>query len=84
MAAPIVTVFRNGDATFPGRKLVVNRRQIRTMDALLDKVTKDTRMMHAARTIKTPTGKHTIKQLDGLESGGCYVAMGAERFKRLP
>jgi len=53
------------------------------MDALLDKVTRDTRMKHAARSIKTPTGKHTIKQLDSLESGGCYVAVGAEKFKPL-
>ena len=84
MASTTVTVYRNGDSTYPGKKLVVNRRQIRTMEALLDKVTKDVKLRTAARTIKTPTGRHTVTQLDNIEPGGCYVAVGPEGFKRLP
>lgn len=83
MASATVTVYRNGDRNYPGKKLVVNRRQIRSFDAFLDKVTHEVQMKTAARAICTPTEGHKIKELDKIETGGAYVAVGPEHFKKL-
>ena len=83
MAASIVTVYRNGDKNYAGKKLVLNRRQIRNFDAFLDKVTRDVKMKTAARALCTPTGGHRIKELDKIQTGGVYVAVGPENFKKL-
>lgn len=83
MASSTVTVYRNGDKNYAGKKLVINRRQIRSFDAFLDKVTDEVKMNTAARGICTPTEGHRIKELDKIQTGGAYVAVGPENFKKL-
>ena len=83
MTAPIITIFKNGDTFHNGKRLVLNRKEIRSFDAFLDRVTKDTHSKVAVRSIRTPSHGHRVSELDKLENGGIYVAVGPERFKKL-
>jgi hypothetical protein len=74
---------RNGDGFFPPVNVVVNPRDIRSMDAFLDRVTQATRMRNAARRVCTPKKGHKIEDLTKLISGETYVAVGQEGFKNL-
>ena len=79
-----ITIYRNGDLNFYGKKLIVNRKHIRTFDSFLDKVTRDTQAKVAVRSIRTPNHGTQIANLDKIENGGVYVALGLEKFKHLP
>lgn len=82
MSAKTVFVHRNGVNRAP-KTIVVNPRQVRTFDSLLDKVTASLKTPGAVRTIRTPTGRHRISKLDELEDERAYVAVGTEGFKRI-
>jgi len=82
MAAPTITVYKNGDTHFAGKKVVVAKR-IRTLDSFLDKVTRDVRMQVAVRSIRTPNHGTRVSGLEKLQNGGVYVAVGPEKFKTL-
>lgn len=83
MTARTVTIYKNGDTHFPGKKLVVNNRQIRSFDSFLDKVTRTVRNPVAVRSIRTPNHGTQLVNLEKFEDGGIYVAVGQERFKKL-
>jgi len=83
MTAPVITVYRNGDSHFSGKKLIVNRKQIRNFDNFLDKVTRDTQAGCAIRSIRTPNHGSRVSELEKIKNGGIYVAVGLERFKQL-
>lgn len=83
MAASVITIFKNGDNFQNGKRLVLNRKEIRSFDAFLDRVTKDTQSQVAVRSIRTPSYGHRVADLDKLENGGIYVAVGPERFKKI-
>ncbi|XP_056333716.1 doublecortin domain-containing protein 2 isoform X2 [Danio aesculapii] len=78
-----VTVFRNGDAFYPGRRFIINQRQSVTFDTFLNTVTRDiTAPFGAVRNIYTPNG-HSVVNLQQLMHGQKYVAAGAERLKKM-
>ncbi|XP_046864523.1 doublecortin domain-containing protein 2-like isoform X2 [Xenia sp. Carnegie-2017] len=83
MSTKCVKMCRNGDGFFPPVNVVVNPRDIRSMDAFLDRVTQATRMRNAARKVCTPKKGHKIEDLTKLISGETYVAVGQEAFKCL-
>ncbi|XP_028404295.1 doublecortin domain-containing protein 2-like [Dendronephthya gigantea] len=83
MTTKSVKMCRNGDGFFPPVNVVVNPRDIRSMDAFLDRVTQATRMGNAARKVCTPRKGHKIEDLTKLISGETYVAVGREAFKNL-
>ena len=83
MTTKCVKMCRNGDGFFPPVNVVVNPRDIRSMDAFLDRVTQATRMGNAARKVCTPNKGHRIEDLTKLISGETYVAVGQEAFKNL-
>ncbi|XP_051723060.1 doublecortin domain-containing protein 2 isoform X2 [Ctenopharyngodon idella] len=79
-----VTVFRNGDAFYPGRRFVINQRQSHTFDSFLNNVTRGiTAPFGAVRNIYTPNKGHRVVNLEQLVHGERYVAAGAERLKKL-
>ncbi|XP_056445716.1 doublecortin domain-containing protein 2C [Gadus chalcogrammus] len=79
-----IIVYRNGDAFFPGRKLVVKQRQVTTFDSLLTLLTSGLEASFGAvRNVYTPREGHKVSELEELRTGERYVAAGAERFKRL-
>uniref|UniRef100_UPI003AB10332 doublecortin domain-containing protein 2C-like n=1 Tax=Centroberyx gerrardi TaxID=166262 RepID=UPI003AB10332 len=79
-----IVVYRNGDAFFAGRKIVVNQRQVSTFDSFLTSLTLGIEApFGAVRQVYTPRQGHRVLDLDDLQHGNTYVAAGAERFKKL-
>ncbi|XP_063040187.1 doublecortin domain-containing protein 2 isoform X2 [Engraulis encrasicolus] len=79
-----IMIYRNGDAFYPGRKMVINQRQISTFDTFLSTVTLGIQApFGAVRNIYTPREGHRISEMDHLQHGDKYVAAGKERFKKL-
>ncbi|KAL4624134.1 doublecortin domain-containing protein 2B [Arapaima gigas] len=81
--AKSVLVFRNGDPFHTGRKLLVRQRQGATMEAFLNEVTEVIKAPVAVRSLHTPRHGHRVCDLQELQSGARYVAVGFERFKNL-
>ena len=83
--APTVTVkvYKNGNRNFCGKTLVINRRHIRTMDALYDEVTAHIAAFNAVRKICTPIGGRPVQSLENIRNKSVYVAAGREEFKKL-
>lgn len=80
---PTITMYRNGDQHFGGKKIVVNRRYYRNFENFLDRVTSDTRSRIAIRKIHTPSGGTKVNSFEKLKNGAVYVAAGPERFSKL-
>ncbi|XP_062323787.1 doublecortin domain-containing protein 2C-like [Osmerus eperlanus] len=79
-----VVVYRNGDAFYPGRRIVINPRQVPSFDSFLNNVTRGVEAhFGAVRNIYTPRQGHRILSLEILQHGEKYVAAGTERFKKL-
>uniref|UniRef100_A0A4W6D7X4 Si:dkey-25g12.4 n=1 Tax=Lates calcarifer TaxID=8187 RepID=A0A4W6D7X4_LATCA len=79
-----ITVYRNGDAFYPGRKIVVNPRQVSTLDSFLTTLTRAVEApFGAVRRLHTPVRGHKVQHLDDLKHGSVYVAAGNEQFKKL-
>ena len=83
--APTVTVkvYKNGNPNFLGKTMVINRRCIRSMEALYDEVTFRLSAFNAVRKICTPIGGRPVQNLEGIQNKSVYVAAGREEFKKL-
>ncbi|XP_053057264.1 doublecortin domain-containing protein 2C isoform X2 [Acinonyx jubatus] len=81
--AKTILVYRNGDAFFVGRRLVVPRRHVPTFEALLEQLTEQVDVPFGVRRLFTPTRGHPVRELQALQAGGKYVAAGREPFKKL-
>ena len=83
--APTVTVkvYQNGNSNFLGKTLVINRRNIRTMEALYDQVTTHISAFNAVRRICTPIGGRPVQNLECIQNKSVYVAAGRVEFKKL-
>nr|XP_020446620.1 doublecortin domain-containing protein 2C [Monopterus albus] len=69
---------------FPGRKVVVNPRQVSTFDSFLAFLTRVTEgPFGAVRKLYTPLQGHKVQHLDELKHGSEYVAAGNELFRKL-
>ena len=78
-----VKVYKNGNTTFLGKTLVINRRCTRTMEALYDQITAHISAYNAVRRICTPIGGRPVANLESIKDKSVYVAAGREEFKKL-
>ncbi|XP_076021647.1 doublecortin domain-containing protein 2 [Genypterus blacodes] len=79
-----ITVYRNGDAFFTGRKVVVSGRRAANFDGLLTCLTATVEApFGAVRNLYTAKQGHRVPDLDHLQHGSPYVAAGSERYKKL-
>lgn len=79
-----IIVYRNGDAFFPGRKIVVNPRQASTFDSFLTSLTRGVEApFGAVRKLHTPVQGREVQHLEDLKHGSAYVAAGKEQFRKL-
>ncbi|XP_073683623.1 uncharacterized protein rp1l1a [Garra rufa] len=68
-----ITFYKSGDTQFKGVKMAIHKRSFRCFDALLDDLSQKVPLPFGVRTIMTPRGTHSIKHLEQLEDGGCYL-----------
>lgn len=78
-----VKVYKNGNSTFLGKTLVINKRCTRTMEALYDQITAHISAYNAVRRICTPIGGRPVANLESIKNKSVYVAAGREEFKKL-
>ncbi|MCJ8731040.1 hypothetical protein PDJAM_G00191310 [Pangasius djambal] len=80
----IIHVFRNGDVLSPAMRFIIPRSLLKNLEQILSLVSEKAMLRTGAvRRLCTLDGV-TVTSAEELESGQCYVAVGAERFKKLP
>ncbi|XP_041669311.1 doublecortin domain-containing protein 2B [Cheilinus undulatus] len=80
----ILHVFRNGDLLCPPFRFIIPRSMRQDLDQILSLVTEKVSLRTGAvRRLCTLEGV-TVASAAELETGHCYVAVGTERFKKLP
>ncbi|XP_042346325.1 doublecortin domain-containing protein 2-like [Plectropomus leopardus] len=80
-----IFVVANGDVLNPAMRLLIHQRMLGQFDRILEMITEKMglRVLGGARSLYTYEGQ---QMTDGnqLESGQLYVAVGREKFKKLP
>ena len=72
-----ISVFLSGDSFFSAKKVVVNPRSTRSLEALLIRLTEILKpRFGAVLHLKTVDGSSEVRSLEDLEPGACYVAYG--------
>ena len=78
-----IHIYKNGDIFFSAKKFVLNKRN-RSLDTFLEDVTNSLKpAFGAVRQLRTPTNGSKIRDLEAIENGRRYVAVGNQRFKRM-
>ncbi|XP_052009386.1 uncharacterized protein rp1l1a [Xyrauchen texanus] len=78
-----ITFYKSGDAKFKGVKMAIHKRSFKCFDALLDDLSQKVPLPFGVRTITTPRGTHSIKYLEQLEDGGCYLCSDRRYVKQI-
>ncbi|XP_062850979.1 doublecortin domain-containing protein 2B [Trichomycterus rosablanca] len=80
----IIHVFRNGDVLSPAMRFIIPRSMLKSLEQILSLVSEKAMLRNGAvRRLCTLDGV-TVTSVEELESAQYYVAVGAERFKKLP
>ncbi|KAI7805066.1 retinitis pigmentosa 1-like 1 protein [Triplophysa rosa] len=72
-SAKRITFYKSGDSQFKGVKMAIHKRSFKCFDALLDDLSQKVPLPFGVRTITTPRGTRSIKHLEQLDDGGCYL-----------
>lgn len=76
-----ITFFKSGDSQFGGVRMAIHSRSFKCFDALLDDLSQKVPLPFGVRTITTPRGTHSIKRLEQLEDGACYLCSDRRHAK---
>ncbi|XP_065808083.1 retinitis pigmentosa 1-like 1 protein [Labrus bergylta] len=76
-----ITFYKSGDSQFGGVRMAVHKRSFKCFDALLDDLSQKVPLPFGVRTVTTPRGTHTIKHLEQLQDGGCYLCSDRRQAK---
>uniref|UniRef100_A0A8C6KCP7 Doublecortin domain-containing protein n=6 Tax=Nothobranchius TaxID=28779 RepID=A0A8C6KCP7_NOTFU len=61
--------------------MAIHKRSFKCFDALLDDLSQKVPLPFGVRTVTTPRGTHTIKHLEQLQDGGCYLCSDRRQAK---
>ncbi|TDH12073.1 hypothetical protein EPR50_G00067310 [Perca flavescens] len=80
-----IFVVANGDVLDPAMRLLVHQRMLGQFDRILEMITEKMglKVLGGVRSLYTYEG-HQVTDGNQLEGGQLYVAVGRERFKKLP
>ncbi|KAK5600327.1 hypothetical protein CRENBAI_026804 [Crenichthys baileyi] len=76
-----ITFYKSGDSQFGGVRMAIHKRSFKCFDALLDDLSQKVPLPFGVRTVTTPQGTHTIKHLEQLQDGGCYLCSDRRQAK---
>uniref|UniRef100_A0A3Q2E9X9 Doublecortin domain containing 2B n=1 Tax=Cyprinodon variegatus TaxID=28743 RepID=A0A3Q2E9X9_CYPVA len=79
----IISVFRNGDLLCPPFRFIIPRSMQQDLDQILSLVTEKVSLRTGAVRLCSLEGA-SISSAEELQTGRSYVAVGTERFKKLP
>ncbi|XP_040917472.1 doublecortin domain-containing protein 2B [Toxotes jaculatrix] len=80
----IIHVFRNGDLLCPPFRFILPRSMQQDLEQILSLVTEKVSLRTGAVRRLCSLEGVTVSSAGELETGRCYVAVGTERFKKLP
>ncbi|KAM7375971.1 hypothetical protein PAMP_005725 [Pampus punctatissimus] len=80
----IIHVFRNGDLLCPPFRFIIPRSMQQDLEQILSLVTEKVSLRTGAVRRLCSLEGVTVSSAGELETGHCYVAVGTERFKKLP
>ncbi|XP_034087640.1 doublecortin domain-containing protein 2B isoform X2 [Gymnodraco acuticeps] len=80
----IIHVFRNGDLLCPPFRFIIPRSMQQDLEQILSLVTEKVSLRTGAVRRLCSLEGATLSSAVELETGHCYVAVGTERFKKLP
>ncbi|XP_034714986.1 doublecortin domain-containing protein 2B isoform X2 [Etheostoma cragini] len=80
----IIHVFRNGDLLCPPFRFILPRSMRQDLEQILSLVTEKVSLRTGAVRRLCSLEGATVSSAVELETGQCYVAVGTERFKKLP
>ncbi|XP_039993681.1 doublecortin domain-containing protein 2B [Xiphias gladius] len=80
----IIHVFRNGDLLCPPFRFIIPRNMQQDLEQILGLVTEKVSLRTGAVRRLCSLEGVTVSSAGELETGHCYVAVGTERFKKLP
>nr|XP_020446399.1 doublecortin domain-containing protein 2-like isoform X2 [Monopterus albus] len=80
----IIHVFRNGDLLCPPFRFIIPRSMQQDLEQILSLVTEKVSLRSGAVRRLCSLEGVTVSSAGELENGHCYVAVGTERFKKLP
>ncbi|XP_019958886.2 retinitis pigmentosa 1-like 1 protein [Paralichthys olivaceus] len=76
-----ITFYKSGDSQFGGVRMAVHKRSFKCFDALLDDLSQKVPLPFGVRTVTTPRGTNTIRHLEQLQDGGCYLCSDRRQAK---
>ncbi|XP_041828759.1 doublecortin domain-containing protein 2B [Melanotaenia boesemani] len=80
----IIHVFRNGDLLCPPFRFIIPRSMRQDLEQILSLITEKVSLRTGAVRRLCSLEGVTVTLAGELETGSCYVAVGTERFKKLP
>ncbi|XP_063355888.1 doublecortin domain-containing protein 2B [Pelmatolapia mariae] len=80
----IIHVFRNGDLLCPPFRFIIPRSMQQDLDQILSLITEKVSLRTGAVRRLCSLEGVAVSSAGELETGRCYVAVGTERFKKLP
>ncbi|KAM5212151.1 oxygen-regulated protein 1-like isoform 1-T1 [Hipposideros larvatus] len=81
VVAKRISFYKSGDPQFGGVRVVVNPRSFKTLDALLDNLSRKVSLPFGVRNISTPRGRHSITRLEELEDGESYLCSHSRKMQ---
>ncbi|AWO95606.1 putative retinitis pigmentosa 1-like 1 protein [Scophthalmus maximus] len=76
-----ITFYKSGDSQFGGVRMAIHKRSFKCFDALLDDLSQKVPLPFGVRTVTTPRGTNTIRHLEQLQDGGCYLCSDRRHAK---